>query len=263
MVVSRVPRLPGQQWTGGCGLVAFSPTQEAVRFWDRGGPRAKVDATTSNTFAKKGLSQGLCHAKGSQIPRQGREALALISPDTALLRVRPPSHGFVRASHHSEGWTASSVRPATGGCLQTPQTPPGPPSPVRAGESSRLTGHRRDGSRRLCVFHKARCREWPHWLGYEKPRDSRPRGARRTVLYHVVMQWRWPRSRASSTPPPLWGRHLQDVGTFSRKLSLTSRREHTSVKLAGQSRWRLLKPTAEPSDTVDQVTAKTVPQQTI
>ncbi|KAG0715565.1 hypothetical protein GWK47_011680 [Chionoecetes opilio] len=100
------------------------------------------------------------------------------------------------------GWTASSVEPCDWWMLQTPQTPR-PPSPIRAGESSRLTGNTAGMSRRLWYSTRHRCRECHTWLGYDSLRES-PREARERCFSSGGCSGGAAFPVLASTNAPLW-----------------------------------------------------------
>ncbi|KAG0722774.1 hypothetical protein GWK47_043895 [Chionoecetes opilio] len=101
-----------------------------------------------------------------------------------------------------------------------PPRPPDPPALFEPVSPLDSLEHRRDVAA-LVVFTRHRCRECHTWLGYDSLRES-PRGARERLLSSGDAV-EVPRSRASQHQRTFVGR-VPGCGTFSRPLSLTSRR---------------------------------------
>ncbi|KAG0710052.1 hypothetical protein GWK47_023599 [Chionoecetes opilio] len=106
--------------------------------------------------------------------------------------------------------------------LQTPPDPPDPPALFEPGESSRLTGTPQ-GCRGACVFHKAQVQGVPHLAGLRQPPRVATRSTRTVLTRGDAVEV--PRSPCQTQHQRTFvGRVFQDGETFSRPLSLTSRR---------------------------------------
>ncbi|KAG0718890.1 hypothetical protein GWK47_051599 [Chionoecetes opilio] len=176
----------------------------------------------------------------------GREALLYKAQIRPYLEYAALS--WIRCSlAHSEAGQHPASSPATGGWLQTPR-PPRPTSPLRADESSRLTGTPRGMSRRLWYSKRHSCSECHTGLGYDGPPRVAMRSTRTVLTSGDAVEV--PRSRACQHQRTFVGR-APGCGTFSRPLPSHPGDEQTKCKVGGQSVETFEAHPVEASDTGD------------
>ncbi|KAG0726321.1 hypothetical protein GWK47_036848 [Chionoecetes opilio] len=119
--------------------------------------------------------------------------------------------------------------------LQTPR----PTSPVRAGESSRLTGTR-SGCRGACGIPKAQVQGCHTWLGYDSLREFATRSTRTVLTSGDAGRCRVP--VPANTNAPCGPRLSRMWNIFTARVSSHPGDEHTKCK-----NWRPIGETLKPT----------------
>ncbi|KAG0722929.1 hypothetical protein GWK47_043581 [Chionoecetes opilio] len=238
MVVSRShaagPAVEGRLRFGGVPL----PLQEAVKVLgvevDR---ELRFDGHIKH-IAKKSSHRvsALRRVERKELPRQGREALALQGPDTALLRVRRPLLDVVCSLAHYRRLDSIQRRALR---LVDAADPPDQPAQFEPVSPVDSLEHRRDDAA-LVVFHKAQVQGVPHLAGLRQPPRIATRSTRTVLTSGDAVEV--PRSRASQHQRTFVGRVSRMWNIFTAAVPHIQEMNTQSVKLAA-NRWRLSKPT--------------------